>query len=96
MYLDYLGALNAVASIPTRGIQGNPDRREKGLVKTEAETEATWPNDQDAGVVGGELPRAGGGRKDPPLEPLEGAALPMPGCQATRGWVWGVLVTFFI
>lgn len=62
MYLDYLGALNAVASILTRGIQGNPDRREQGLVKAEAETEATWPNDQDAVVGGAYQEREGAGR----------------------------------
>lgn len=64
MYLDYLGTLNAVASILTRGIQGNPDRREQDLAKAEAETEATWPNDQDA-QGGAGATKSGSGQEGP-------------------------------
>lgn len=95
MYLDYLGTLNAVASILTRGVQGNPDRREQGLAKAEAETEATWPNDQDARGGAGAT-KSGSGQEGPSSGAFGRSALPMPGFQATRGWVWVVLITFFI
>ena len=73
-------ALSTMTGVLMRDRRGETQTQRRSHVEMEAETSRTWPHAQ--GHL--EPPEDGKGRKEPPLEPVEGA----PPCPTWTSDIW--------